>query len=959
MPKSLDKNFQTSERNKQHLPRNTQVFDQSYVESSHIKSTDSVNEQQVNSIEKTLSEPSTPTMHSVEHSTDSTVATCDTTLDSTVSLDLGDRDSQVSMEYVDSCLDLLCKLEQPVSALPGVGPKTTQSLHKLGLHTLRDLLWYFPRSFIDRSVFQRDIREVPDGALGTFVLTVHRKQARHNAVPCTDSEGNSIDIVFLFGRSRQGANIANAAKTKLCMDDKMIVSGRVSRSQNGFTIFNPDVIERTNNATNILGIEPVYRLNSGLSQNKLIKAIEGALQVVEELRILPESLPDEVLGDLGWPRFVDAIKISHMPKKMEDAGVDSPARKRLAFEELCIQQAQIALAKWDLKYTGAATSESPSLLGPSTWRDSPLVTRAVELLPFELNESQMNCLDEIWNDAIAKMENSRMSRLLQGDVGSGKTVIAYLVGLGCIGSRQGGAPVVSLLAPTQLLALQHYQTISNFANIFNNGSAGTSLNNIRVELLTGSVFGSKREDLIARLENSSESDAVFLIGTHALITTDVVERLSGLSSVSSQTNGKGLALSIIDEEQRFGVQQRKALSSCSANTLYMSATPIPRTIGLHGAGLLDVTNLQCKQRNIATTITTSDNLDRIIDILQMKIDNGSRCFWVLPRIGDELEDIDSSSRQSSVLTRHSMLSKTLGPDRVGHIHGRMNIKDREKELAKFADRSSSINILVSTTIIEVGIDIPDVDILVVENADHFGLSALHQLRGRIGRSSKNNMKCHCILLSAEGHFNDATGPSSSLTRLDILRETMTGEQIAEADFLLRGPGDLVGNVQSGLLRGRAVDPEYHWEMIGAASIIGRTFSGDSPMEQKHSGSKDNNILLEKLRKGKLKPFYARPNASSYEGFALRIMMAIFADLENAPANESKLVQSIVQLQRLSDSILQTSQVDNEVQKRILSLLQSFSEQYVSKFEVTKSLVSSLFHFNCESYFILKLKEFAG
>lgn len=473
---------------------------------------------------------------------------------------------RVTMEYVDKCLALLQRLEQSVNTIPGIGPKTAQSLNKLGLFTLRDLLWYFPRSFIDRSVLQRDISNLIDGELGTFVLKVDQEHAKLNTVPCTDEAGNAIDVVFFY-RGLRGTNIARAAKAKLCQGDEMIVSGKIKSTEKGYTIFNPDVIETINNATGVLGVQPVYRLNSELSHNKLVKAIDGALTIAEDLRLLPESLPSKVLVELGWPTFVDAIKIAHKPSTIDEAGIDQPARTRLAFEELCIQQAQLALTRWDLKFSGVATDLESPMLRPSipTWRESPLISKAVQSLPFELTASQMKCLDEIWVDTNS---NGRMTRLLQGDVGSGKTVIGYLAGLGCIESRQGGA--VALLAPTQLLALQHYQTITDFSDKLNKNHAGSTINNIQVELLTGSVVGTNREKVLSRLENAGESDAIFLIGTHALVTPDVIERLS---------SNKSIALSIIDEEQRFGVRQRQAISSCAANTLYMTATPIPRSIG--------------------------------------------------------------------------------------------------------------------------------------------------------------------------------------------------------------------------------------------------------------------------------------------------------------------------------------------------------------------------------------------
>lgn len=833
---------------------------------------------------------------------------------------------QVTMEYVDKCLELLQKLEQPVVSLPGVGPKTEQALNMLGLFTLRDLLWHFPRSFVDRSILQSDIRNIANGELGTFVLTVHRDKAQHNAVPCSDEVGNVVDIVFVYGKSRQGSAIAAAAKTKLLQCDKMIISGKVTSSENRYSIFNPDVIELINNATEVLGIEPVYRLNSGLTQNKLVKIIDVALEVAEKLKILPESLPDDVLEDLGWPSFVDAIKTAHRPATMAEAGVESPARNRLAFEELCMQQARLALARWDMKHLGNDKERDSKV---STWRDSPLVTKAVQSLPFQLTDSQMHCLDEIWNDAIVR-NDGRMTRLLQGDVGSGKTVLGYLTGLGCIESRQGGGSVAAILAPTQLLALQHFQTISGFANAFNEQSADTPINNIRVELLTGSVVGSKREEVLSRLENTDCPDAVFLIGTHALVATDVVERLRNLRSVY-QSNGRGLALSIVDEEQRFGVNQRQALSSCAANTLFMSATPIPRSLGLAASGLLDVTHLESEPRNVQTTITTADNLYRVISVLQTRVENGSKCFWVLPRIGgNETEKEDSSSGSSSVLDRHSMLADIFGTETVGHVHGRMSTKDRETQLAKFSDSSSPTSILVSTTVIEVGIDIKSIDILIVENADRFGLAALHQLRGRIGRGD-TDVNCHCILIAEERHFN--AGSSTSLKRLDILRETMSGEQVSAADFMLRGPGDLMGKAQSGLFQGKAVNPEYHWEMMGAATRIGRAFSGDhpkdleeiEPSESQSNSHNSNSLLMRKLSRGELRSFYDQTNASYEKGFALRVMMTLFADYNSQQDVGGGIMESITLLQRMTEAKNEISSNDDLVQQKFVSLLQSFPD----------------------------------
>lgn len=614
-------------------------------------------------------------------------------------------DDKVSMEYVDKCLACLYNLERPIKSLSGVGDKTEECFHKLGIFTIRDLLWHFPRSFIDRSVLQNDVTKVDDGELGTFRLVVHSERKRGNTVSCTDEAGNNVDVSFFYGRNNKGNILAKAAMNNICNKDveAMIVSGKVKHSETGAVIFNPDVIVPCGETDDVLGIEPVYRLSAGISKNKLTSVIDSALEVAQGLRMLPESLPNDVLKELSWPCFVDALSLVHKPTSMDESGVNSPARQRLAFEELCMQQAQLALTRWNLKYDGISAGSQRNAASYSSWRDSPLVSDAVSSLPFELTASQVECLSEMFGDAIGR-DNGKLLRLLQGDVGSGKTVLAYLLGLGCIESRQGGGRVVAILAPTQLLALQHYQTISDFASSFELRSTDSLVKKISVELLTGNVVGSKREELLSRLEQKSEDEAVFLIGTHALVTADTIERLRELPSVSS-SQSKGLALSVIDEEQRFGVKQRQVLASCAAHALYISATPIPRTFGLKGfGGLMDTTHLEASEpRFIETTIASSDDLDKAVMVLKHKINSGSKAFWVLPRIGisaDDYADEEENTQQSNVLSRYKLLADELGANRVGLVHGRMSIKEREEQLAQFADPASSVDVLVGTTVIE-------------------------------------------------------------------------------------------------------------------------------------------------------------------------------------------------------------------------------------------------------------------
>ena len=802
------------------------------------------------------------------------------------------------MSHVDKTLHHLHKLDQPISTLKGVGPKTEASFHKLGLVTLRDLLWHFPRSFVDRSILQSDIRHVSEGEIGTVRLTVGKDAVKGNSITCLDESGNDVEVTFFYGRSRRGIVMATNELKRVCNYHSIIVSGKVQHSSRSSTMSNPDKCVPFDQADSVMGIEPVYALSSGLRNSALLNAIQEAIQEAKELlECLPESLPDEALEVLSWPKLVDALTIIHQPTSMAETGPNSPARERLAFEELCIQQAQIALMRWNLKYNNVHSIKQNQQRVPTSWNDSPLVSSAVESLPFQLTQSQQDCLAEMWSDAIGDT-NSRMVRLLQGEVGSGKTVLAYLLALGCIETRQGGGRVAAILAPTQLLALQHAASISDFVSALKDGrDHSSSIRNIHVEILTGAVTGKRREELFQRLEATNDDDAVILIGTHALVTPGIVDRLKLLPSVSSSSS-KGLALSVIDEEQRFGVIQRKALSSCAANSLAVSATPTPRSFRLKGrSGLMDYTQLVAeKNRTVKTTIASTEDIDRVVSALQNKINSGSKCFWVLPRIGDSEKD-DPDSQKACLESRYRALVDIFGESKVGYVHGRMKIEEREEQLATFADEMSDMVILVGTTVIEVGIDVPNVNLLIVEQAERFGLSQLHQLRGRIGRNgSKDNLDCHCLLMTDAVKALDQN-ESAPLTRLEILRETMDGAAIAEADLMLRGAGDMLGFVQSGIKSGYVVDPSHHWEMLPAASSLARGFlhhfdqdlNDDDIKDARYdesTGGKSNESLLQLHHDGKVKAFYDDTSASSESGFALRVMMLLFGERDCDNLKES-------------------------------------------------------------------------
>lgn len=605
---------------------------------------------------------------------------------------------RVSMDYVDKCLTCLAKLEQPIIELSGVGPATEACFHKLGIFTLRDLLWNFPRTFIDRSKIQKSIFDVADGDVGSFRLIVEKAKVKHNTVTCVDESGNNVDVTFFFGQTRQGTIMASSAMKKMCnmeLDSTvMIVSGKIKHSEHKSVLFNPD-LTITPDQSDKLGIEAVYHLTSGLSQKKVVAAIDVALDMARELfKLLPESLPVDALASIRWPNLADAFHLAHKPLTFDETSNNSPARQRIAFEELSMQQAQIALSRWELKHFGK-TSDVQRREPYSSWRDSPLVSAAVASLPFNLTLHQDICLDELWDDAVVGGDG-RMLRLLQGDVGSGKTVVAYLLGLGCIESGSSGR-VVTIMCPTQLLGSQHARTISGYASRMKYHHSEWSIN---VELLNGNVTGRTRDDLLSRLESSDDNHAVFLIGTHALTTPDVMNRLKNLRPVDDDF---GIALAIIDEEQRFGVRQRQTLAKVAANSLFMSATPIPRSISHKRCGLVDFTHLESELRRVETSIVSSDSLDLVLTVLKKKIEQGSKCFWVVPRIERNKEVStagDFTTDLNNVEDRYNMLLEQFGEKRVCRVHGRMIDSERDAQIARFSDPSTEAAILVGTTVIE-------------------------------------------------------------------------------------------------------------------------------------------------------------------------------------------------------------------------------------------------------------------
>jgi ATP-dependent DNA helicase RecG len=498
---------------------------------------------------------------------------------------------------------------------------------------------------------------------------------------------------------------------------------------------------KRSDSTKLPLLEPIYPLTAGLTNTSLRKIIAQALA---RLPALPEWTDAGWLKQNGWPGFADALRRMHGPEAAVDLEAPSPARLRLAYDELLANQLALAVIRQRLRRSA----------GRPLAASGKLRQAILSKLPFKLTGAQRRVLLKIDADLASP---HRMVRLLQGDVGSGKTVVALLAMAAAV---EGGAQA-ALMAPTELLARQHLKTIEGFAV-----PAG-----LRIGLLTGREKGGERETLLAAL---LEGSIDILIGTHALFQEPVEFR--------------DLALVVIDEQHRFGVHQRLALQAKGtgrgAELLVMTATPIPRTLLLTSYGDMDVSCLDEKppgRKPVTTSVIPSERLDQLVNELERPTANGAQIYWVCPLVA-ESEVLDIAAAEE----RHVDLKKRFG-DKVGLVHGRLAGKEKDRVMAAFA--AGDLSILVSTTVIEVGVDVPNASIMVIEHAERFGLAQLHQLRGRVGRGGAQSS---CILLYRK------TLSEGAQARLNVMRATEDGFVIAEEDLRLRGGGEVLGTRQSGL-----------------------------------------------------------------------------------------------------------------------------------------------------------------
>jgi ATP-dependent DNA helicase RecG len=654
---------------------------------------------------------------------------------------------------------LLNPLFAPVTSLPGVGPRQDKLFRYLlgrdETPRLVDLLLHLPASVIDRRARPK-IRDAVPGQVVTLEVTVDRHRpaptGRSRAPHLVYASDDTGDVVLTYFRAQPGY-----VEKLLPVGAKRYVSGTGQMFDGTLQIVHPDRVVDEAGLAKLSGIDPVYPLTEGLALGSLRRAIAQALQ---KLPALPEWISPEVMRRCKFPPIAEALIRVHGPIELTDILPDRPFWSRLAFDELLAGQLALALVRAQLRRPA----------GDRNAGDGHLRKKIIDALPYALTVSQQQAAAAITDDL---RQPVRMLRLLQGDVGSGKTVVALLAAAAVTEVGRQAA----LMAPTEILARQHIKTITPLAE-----RAG-----LRVAILTGREKGKERREVLARLE-AGEID--FLVGTHALIQDDVVF--------------KALALAVVDEQHRFGVRERLALTAKgeAVDVLVLSATPIPRTLVLTYFGDMDVSELREKpagRQPIDTRAVPISRLNEVVDAVGRALNAGKLVYWICPLI-EESETVSLTDAEQ----RFDSLRARFG-GKVGLVHGKMRGAEKDRVMAQFA--AGEIGLLVATTVVEVGVDVPAATIMVIENAERFGLAQLHQLRGRIGRGSEAST---CLLLYKE--------PLSQMStvRLKVIRETADGFRIAEEDLKLRGEGDVLGTRQSGLPGYRIARSDVHAQLITQA-----------------------------------------------------------------------------------------------------------------------------------------------
>ncbi|WP_068817942.1 ATP-dependent DNA helicase RecG [Phormidesmis priestleyi] len=676
-------------------------------------------------------------------------------------------------------------LDQSLTYLPGVGPKSAEKLAKLGLLTVRDMLYYYPRDHLDYAR-QVTIRELKAGETVTLIGTVKScscftspRNSKLTIVELVirDSTGQMKISRFFAGTRYSNRGWQEQQKRQYPVGAAIAASGFVKETKFGMTLEDPDleILGQADDEIDSLTvgrIVPIYPLTEGVGADLVRRTMTTALGAVDRLQ---EALPKGLRDEYGLIGLAEAISHIHFPP---DSDALEAARRRLVFDEFFyLQLGLLNRRKTQQKVQASAVVASTGKLIDDFYKQ----------LPFELTNAQNRVVNDILNDLQKPVP---MNRLVQGDVGSGKTVVAVIALLAAIQSGYQGA----LMAPTEVLSEQHYRKLVGWFNLLH----------LPVELLTGSTKAAKRREIHAQLETG---ELPLLVGTHALIQDTV--------------NFHRLGLVVIDEQHRFGVQQRAKLQQKGEHphVLTMTATPIPRTLALTLHGDLDVSQideLPPGRKAIQTTVLAGRERLKAYELMRREVAQGRQIYVVLPLV-EESEKLDLKS----AIDEHQELQEKVFPElKVGLLHGRMSSAEKDESITQFRDNQTQI--LVSTTVVEVGVDVPNASVMLIEHADRFGLSQLHQLRGRVGRGSAQSF---CLLMSS-------SKTETARQRLKVLEQSQDGFFISEMDMRFRGPGAVLGTRQSGLpdfALASLVDDQEVLEL--ARSAAERTIEKDPTLEK--------------------------------------------------------------------------------------------------------------------------------
>jgi ATP-dependent DNA helicase RecG len=675
-----------------------------------------------------------------------------------------DRADHTENHLAMSRPEILFPLFASLETLDGVGPKTAEAFATLGVARPKDFLYFLPASGVDRSR-KTSVRDVVPPAVVTVEVTVGSHFPPKGKGPyrvMVRDAGMEFQLVYFHAHG-------DGLQRLLPTGQKRLISGKVEVFDGIAQMPHPDYVLRTEEAASLPAFEPVYPLTAGVTQKQVGRAAASALA---RTPALPEWIDPAQKAREGWPDWQAALLAAHAPKSPADLAASHPARARLAYDEMFAHQVTLALARATMRRGKGRASQG----------SGALQARVLASLPYAPTGAQTRAVAEIAADLASPQ---RMNRLLQGDVGAGKTLVAFLALLIAVEAGGQGA----LMAPTEILARQHAEGLMPLA-----AAAG-----VRLDVLTGRDKGADRAEKLAAL---ADGHIQILVGTHAVFQKDV--------------HFQDLRLAVVDEQHRFGVAQRMELGAKgeAADVLVMTATPIPRSLALASYGDMDVSVLDEKpagRKPIKTALIPTNRLDEVTAHLARAIAEGKQAYWVCPLV-EESEVVDLASAE----VRFAALRAQFG-GKVGLVHGQMPPSEKDAAMARFVAGETSV--LVATTVIEVGVNVPNATIMVIERAETFGLAQLHQLRGRVGRGAASST---CLLLY------QAPLSEGAARRLKVIRETEDGFKISEEDLAMRGAGDLIGTAQSGLPRFRVADLETQGALMAVAQSDARALLAMDP-----------------------------------------------------------------------------------------------------------------------------------